>query len=74
MDFTAENARIMNMSPLRQWLVDQLDQLLCPGGAKGPQIHISSSAKLFTALTGLTQESYKTALPSMTCWPASAAR
>lgn len=65
--FTGENARIKNMSPLRQWLITQLDQLLCPGGVKGPTIRISTSPRLFEALTGLTQKKYDEAAPSMTC-------
>src|SRR5262249_1091496 len=67
--FTAENARIIHMSPLRQWLIDQLDQLLCPGGGRGPEIPINHHQALFKALTGLDKQPYKNSLPSMTCCP-----
>lgn len=72
--FTAENARIISISPLRQWLIAQLDQLLCPGGGQGPEIRIDTHSALFTALTGLTQKSYDDAASTMTCCTSFVAR
>jgi len=65
--FTPENSRIINMSPLRQWLIKQLDQLLCPGGVTGPEIRIDLHSDLFTALTNLNQDKYDHSAASMTC-------
>jgi hypothetical protein len=72
--FTVENVRIIHMSPLRQWLIDQLDHLLCPGGGRGSQIRINTHPGLFKALTGLDEKAYNNSLPSMTCCTSFVAR
>lgn len=72
--FKGENARVISISPLRQWLIKQLDQLLCPGGGKGPAIRIDTQPALFTALTGLDQKAYDRSKASMTCCTSFVAR
>src|SRR5262245_58464170 len=72
--FEAENARVISISPLRQWLIRELDQLLCPGGATGPEIRIDLQSDLFTKLTGLDEQAYKMSAPTMTCCTSFVAR
>jgi hypothetical protein len=62
------------MSPLRQWLIDQLDQLLCPGGGRGAPIRIDTQPNLFQALTDLDKTKYKNSAASMTCCTSFVAR
>ncbi|MFL5338904.1 MAG: hypothetical protein ACJ8F7_01955 [Gemmataceae bacterium] len=65
---TPENYQLMVHSPVRQWLVGQLDDLLFTGDVPG-KILLSSNAKLFTALTDLTSSSpgYGGSMPTFTC-------
>jgi len=64
---TPENYRIMTHSPVRQWLVGQLDDLLFTGDVPG-KILLSANPKLFTALTGLTASFWAFTSPStFTC-------
>lgn len=55
--FSAENFRIMAHSPVRQWLIGQLDDLLYTGGVP-KKILFNGNRSLFKALTGLNDSSY----------------